>query len=148
MLVWNSGNDGLCCSGVGLECCPKTTQGISSHVVFYFLLVGSRACCHCRVTNHKGRGSGSTKPKLPSFLSAFSTLKLPWRSGRWGCRCCRANTPTLLRCSPGSPLLSAHLLFLTSCCSSKSPLPQPGPWRAEPEGARHGLKASPASSTS
>lgn len=73
-----------------------TTQGISPHVLFYFLPVGSRACCHCRATNYKGRGSGSTKPKLPSLLSAFCAPKLPWRGGRWGCR---ANTPALLRCS-------------------------------------------------
>lgn len=65
-------------------------------MLFYFLPVGSRACCHCRATNHKGRGSGSTKPKLPSLLSAFCAPKLPWRGGRWGCR---ANTPALLRCS-------------------------------------------------
>lgn len=79
-------------------------------MLFNFLPVGSRACCYCRATNHKGKGPGSTKPSLPSFPSGFSTPELPWRGGRWGSRCCRANTPTLIRCSPARPLLSAHLL--------------------------------------
>lgn len=139
MLVRNSGNDGLWKAPCALEwdwtankCCPKTIQGISLHVLLYFLLVGSRACCHCRIAEPQRIRRYQTQPAIPSLSILYPEIAVEgWQMLFQVLQSQHSNTPwvfpsqTFAQCSSlVSPTPSPPAAPLNPLCPSLDPREQ------------------------